>query len=186
MGQAHFHFTSPNLRILYSFVQQPVQQRRRKTAKIGDTQRTTGPGNKHEESISEYERTLQSVSRMRYYKASYERLKQGYKELGTFRFRASLPLCSNWVTQLILLLIWRLSLASQCIFGSFRSPLTLWTKESSSIDWKSCKASSTDSMARNRFATASPPGKSPEAIPKSFYQVARPSTSHSLHSFLAV
>jgi hypothetical protein len=43
-----------------------VQQRRRKTANIGDTQRTPNPGMKHAEDVSERWRTLPSVSRMRY------------------------------------------------------------------------------------------------------------------------
>jgi hypothetical protein len=42
-----------------------VQQRRRETADMGDTQRTPNPGMKHED-VSERWRTLQSVSRMRY------------------------------------------------------------------------------------------------------------------------
>jgi len=35
-------------------VQQPVQQRRRKTANICDTQRTPNPGMKHAEDVSEH------------------------------------------------------------------------------------------------------------------------------------
>jgi hypothetical protein len=56
-----------NVAVQRLLVQQPVQQRRRKTANIGDTQRTSDPGMKHAEDVSEGWRTRSSVSRMRYH-----------------------------------------------------------------------------------------------------------------------
>jgi hypothetical protein len=55
-----------NVALQSLLVQQPVQQRRRKTANSGDTQRTPNPGMKHAEDVSEHWRTCSSVSRMRY------------------------------------------------------------------------------------------------------------------------
>ncbi|MGZ3644596.1 MAG: hypothetical protein ACXVCM_12170 [Ktedonobacteraceae bacterium] len=57
-------------------VQQPVQQRRRKTAEIGGTQRTPDPGIEHAEDACEHRRTLPSVSRMRYHLACWHRLER--------------------------------------------------------------------------------------------------------------
>ena len=54
-----------NVAVQRLLVQQPVQQRRRKTAYIGGTQRTPNPGMKHAEDVSEQQRTRSGVSRMR-------------------------------------------------------------------------------------------------------------------------
>src|SRR5215831_6850705 len=55
-----------NITLQVDVVQQPIQQRRRKAADIGDTQRTPDPGMKDAEDVSERWRTLSGVSRMRY------------------------------------------------------------------------------------------------------------------------
>ena len=87
--EASLHLSKPQNSFL--FVQQPVQQRRRKTAHIGDTQRTAGPGNKHVESISEHERTFPSVSRMRYRTPILKRLEPLENRLEAFRFLGIRP-----------------------------------------------------------------------------------------------
>jgi hypothetical protein len=75
-----------NVALQRLLVQQPVQQRRRKTANIGDTQRTPDPGMRHVEDVSERWRTCSSVSRMRYHSPFLLRLKQGEKRLEALVF----------------------------------------------------------------------------------------------------
>ena len=61
-----------------------VQQRRRTTAEIGDTQRTPGPGNEHEENTCEHVRTIPTVSRMRYHEFHLNVPSQDTSGLGYF------------------------------------------------------------------------------------------------------
>jgi len=75
-----------NVALQRLLVQQPVQQRRRKTADIGDTQRTPNSGMKHAEDVCERWRTCPSVSRMRYYMHFLQRLKPDQKRLEAFAF----------------------------------------------------------------------------------------------------
>jgi hypothetical protein len=87
VSERHNNLLAPsaNDRLILAFIrfsntavqENAVQQRRRKTAHIGDTQRTPEPGNKHAESISEHLRTFPSVSRMRYHPSFCKRLKPG-------------------------------------------------------------------------------------------------------------
>ncbi len=73
-----------NIALQRLLVQQPIQQRRRKTADIGDTQRTLNPGMKHTEDVCEHRQTRSSVSRMRYsihMFAPLFRLKRLYKRI---------------------------------------------------------------------------------------------------------
>jgi hypothetical protein len=73
-----------NVAVQRLLVQQPVQQRRRKTADFGDTLRTPDPGMKHAEDVSERWQTRSSVSRMRYSHQMFappSRLKPRYKRL---------------------------------------------------------------------------------------------------------
>ncbi|HYB00455.1 MAG TPA: hypothetical protein VED37_09595 [Ktedonobacteraceae bacterium] len=63
-----------------------VQQRRRKTAHIGDMQRTPDPGIEHAEDVSERWRTLPGVSRMRYHSHPLSRLDPPHTWIGAFAF----------------------------------------------------------------------------------------------------
>src|SRR5437763_1019898 len=79
----------------HSFVQQPVQQRRRKIANIDGTQRTPDPGMKHAEDVCEHWRTLPSVSRMRYHLSFCKHLKPFQIWLEVIGFLVSTCLYSN-------------------------------------------------------------------------------------------
>jgi len=78
-------------------VQQPVQQRQRKTAKIGDTRRTLKQGNKHEESIGEHQRTCQAFPVCATLCTFCIVSSQDRRGLRRFLFKALPPKCSNRV-----------------------------------------------------------------------------------------
>jgi hypothetical protein len=109
-----------NVALQRLLVQQPVQQRRRKTVNVGGTQRTPDPGMKHAEDASEHWRTRSSVSRMRY-SNPLPRLKQGEKRLEPFRFWIIPAKCSNRVATRLLHLCFTpclISAASSCLMAS--------------------------------------------------------------------
>jgi hypothetical protein len=95
-----------NVALQRLLVQQPVQQRRRKTANIGDTQRTPNPGMKHAEDVCERWRTSPGVSRMRYSHeifAPLPRLKRCYKRLEEILFLGFGQIDSNSIAKLFAL-----------------------------------------------------------------------------------
>ncbi len=76
-------------------VQQFIQQRRRYTARIDGTQRTTRSGNERQMNTCDHQQTISAVSRMRYHNPISKRLKAHRKGLGTFPFSLLSPFCSN-------------------------------------------------------------------------------------------